>query len=45
MQRRPATFLVVGGGIGGLATALQIMRRDLGRASVLERAVRPIDAS
>jgi salicylate hydroxylase len=35
---RVTDFVVVGGGIGGLATALQIARRRLGRVTVLERA-------
>jgi 3-hydroxybenzoate 6-monooxygenase len=35
---RFSDFIVIGGGIGGLAAALQIARRGAGRVTVLERA-------
>ena len=38
MNSHASDFVVVGGGIGGLATALQIARRDAGTVTVLERA-------
>jgi 2-polyprenyl-6-methoxyphenol hydroxylase-like FAD-dependent oxidoreductase len=38
MESHASDFVVVGGGIGGLATALQIARRDAGTVTVLERA-------
>ena len=38
MESHASDVVVVGGGIGGLATALQIARRDAGTVTVLERA-------
>ena len=38
MDSHASDVVVVGGGIGGLATALQIARRDAGTVTVLERA-------
>ena len=38
MDPHASDFVVVGGGIGGLATALQIARRVAGTVTVLERA-------
>lgn len=38
MESHASDFVVVGGGIGGLAAALELARRDVGSVTLLERA-------